>query len=74
MAFPPDGAAVDAEGFLMVKVRDGIAPFTWLANGKPMLIGTHDRQSVLEIAGPGFVTLSVIDAKGRSARSRIQLN
>ncbi len=74
VAFPPDGAAVDAEDYLMVKVRDGLAPFTWLVNGKPMLIGTHDRQSVLEIDGPGFMTLSVIDAKGRSAQSRIQVN
>ncbi len=74
VAFPPDGTEVDAEGFLMVKVRDGIAPFTWLANGKPMLIATHDRQSVLKISGPGFLTLSVIDARGRSAQSRVRLN
>ncbi|WP_456386401.1 penicillin-binding protein 1C [Profundibacter sp.] len=75
VAFPPDGSSVEVgDGFLVVKVRDGIAPFTWLANGKPFEVATYDRQSLLEIAGPGFVLLSVIDAKGRSARARISLD
>lgn len=75
VAFPPDGAEVEQSGgFLVVKVRDGIAPFTWLANGKPFAVATYERQSVLETQGPGFITLSVIDAKGRSARAEIRLN
>lgn len=75
VAFPPDGSTVSvADGFLVVKVRDGAAPFTWLANGKPFEIGTYERQSVLETAGVGFVTLSVIDAEGRSARANISLD
>ena len=75
VAFPPDGSIVQVDGdFLVVKVRDGVAPFTWIANGKPLVIATHDRQSVLEISGPGFVSLSVIDAKGRSAKAQIELN
>ena len=75
VAFPPDGSSVDVtDGYLVVKVRDGIAPFTWLANGKPFEVATYDRQSLLEIAGPGFVLLSVIDAKGRSARAKISLD
>lgn len=75
VAFPPDGSSVEvADGFLVVKVRDGIAPFTWLANGKPFDVATYERQSVLENVGRGFITLSVIDAKGRSARASISLN
>ncbi len=75
VAFPPDGAAVEvSDGLLVVKVRDGIAPFTWLANGKPFDVATYERQSVLEITGPGFVSLSVIDAKGRAARAQIRLD
>ena len=35
---------------------------------------SHDRDSLLELRGPGFVTLSVIDARGRSARSTIRLD
>ena len=75
VAFPPDGSTVDVgDGFLVVKVRDGVAPFTWLANGKPFEIGTYERQSVLEKVGAGFITLSVIDAEGRSARANISLH
>ena len=75
VAFPPDGSEVEADGgFLVVKVRDGVAPFTWLANGKPFAVATYDRQSVLETGGAGFITLSVIDAKGRSARAEIRLD
>ena len=32
IAFPPDGAVVEGAA-LMVRVRDGAGPFTWLANG-----------------------------------------
>jgi len=75
LAFPPDGARVDIDGqALVVKVRDGMPPFTWLADGLPVLTRSYDRAAMLKIIGPGFVTLSVIDAKGRSARSRIQLD
>lgn len=75
VAFPPDGSSVEiGDGFLVVKVRDGVAPFTWLANGKPFEIATFERQSILEDLGAGFITLSVIDAKGRSARANISLH
>lgn len=74
VAFPPDGSSVElGDGFLVVKVRDGVAPFTWLANGKPFEVATYERQSVLEDVGEGFLTLSVVDAKGRSARVNISL-
>lgn len=74
VAFPPDGASLEAQdGFLVVKVRDGVAPFTWLANGKPFVVATYERQSVLESTTAGFLTLSVIDAEGRSARANVSL-
>jgi len=75
LAFPPDGATIEAvSGDIVVKVRDGRPPFTWLANGMPVLTQSHDRATVIEGQGPGFMTLSVIDAEGRSARSRIRLD
>lgn len=74
LAFPPDGAVVETGGApLVVKVAEGRPPFTWLANGAPILIGARDRQAELVLPGPGFVTLSVIDAEGRAARARIEL-
>jgi len=75
LAFPPDGARVDlTDHALAVKVRDGLPPFTWLADGLPVLTRSYDRATVINLAGTGFVTLSVIDSQGRSARSRVRLD
>jgi penicillin-binding protein 1C len=74
VAFPPDGAEVELlpEG-LMVQVSGGTAPFTWLANGAPILGAQQDTTAMLPALGRGFITLSVIDAEGRSARTRVRL-
>lgn len=73
LAFPPDGAEVEAKEGLLLKVRDGTPPFTWLANGAPIVLGTRDRESVLDGPGAGFMDLSVIDSEGRAARASIRL-
>ena len=74
VAFPPDGAAVELlpDG-LLVRVRGGVAPFTWLADGVPLATAMTTRETMLTLPGPGFVTLSVIDAGGRSARATVQV-
>lgn len=74
VAFPPDGAEVEllAAG-LKVKVAGGTAPFTWLADGVPVVVGSDAREAMLAMPGAGFVTLSVIDAEGRSDRVQVQL-
>ncbi len=74
VAFPPDGAEVEllASG-LKVRVTGGTAPFTWLADGVPVIVGMDGREAMLALPGTGFVTLSVIDAEGRSARSQVQV-
>ena len=74
VAFPPDGSEVELlpEG-LLVRVRGGTAPFTWLANGVPVAVSFAGRETILNSLGLGFVTLSVIDAAGRSARTKVRL-
>lgn len=74
VAFPPDGAEVERmpDG-VMVRVEGGRAPFTWLADGAPLVTGERAREVVLPLTGAGFTTLSVIDAEGRSARARVRL-
>ncbi len=74
IGFPPDGAEVELlpEG-LMVRVEGGTAPFTWLANGAPVVSADRAREKLLADLGRGFVTLSVIDADGRSARASVRL-
>lgn len=74
VTFPPDGAEVELlSGSLKVKVQGGTAPFTWLADGAPVVTGLRTREAMLDLGGSGFVTLSVIDAEGRSARTSIRL-
>ena len=74
VAFPPDGAEVELlpDG-LMVRVRGGTAPFTWLVDGAPVAVSMRGREAMLGDLGRGFVTVSVIDATGRSARSQVRL-
>lgn len=71
IAFPPDGAVIEGP-LLAARVEAGTAPFTWLANGKPVGQG-RDRQITLPDLGAGYSSLTVIDAEGRSAAATINL-
>ncbi len=74
VAFPPDGAEVELlPAGLKVRVTGGTAPFTWLADGVPVVVGMDARETMLALPGEGFVTLSVIDARGRSARTSVRV-
>jgi penicillin-binding protein 1C len=74
VAFPPDGAAIEAAASgLTVKVRDGLPPFLWMANGAPAAVGQRNRETALTLGGQGFYRLSVTDAAGRSAAVSITL-
>ena len=74
VAFPPDGAEVELlPTGLKVRVSGGTAPFTWLADGVPLVVALDARETMLALPGAGFMTLSVIDAKGRSARAKVQV-
>ena len=74
VTFPPEGAEVERlDGQLLVKLRGGTAPFTLMADGVPLRTGLRGREAMLAMPGAGFVTLSVIDAEGRSSRVRLRL-
>jgi penicillin-binding protein 1C len=72
IAYPADGTDVDlglAAGLdspLVIKVRNGVPPFTFFANGAPFGRSAFARQNAWQPDGPGYVTLSVVDAEGRS--------
>lgn len=73
IAFPPDRSVVEGAGMgLIARVRDGAPPFTWLANGRPVAT-SRSREVELPDPGPGFSTLTVIDAAGHSARATFEL-
>ncbi len=74
VAFPPDGAALfPMDGQVLARVERGQAPFTWFANGTPILRQSHEREAQLALDGPGFVTLSVVDGQGLAARVQVEL-
>ncbi len=74
LTFPPDGSVIELlDGAVMARVQGGIAPFTWMADGVPLLVQDRARQTMLALPGVGFVTLSVIDAEGRSARAKVRV-
>nr|MCU0803232.1 hypothetical protein [Paracoccaceae bacterium] len=58
---------------LKVRVAGGTGPFTWMADGVPVSVATDAREAMLALPGSGFVTLSVIDAEGRSARATVRI-
>lgn len=73
IAFPPDGARIEPGPALALKVRGGTPPFTWLANGAPVALAERSRETALPGPGAGFLTLSVIDARGQSATATVTL-
>ncbi len=74
IAYPLNGVAVDLgiaagdPGPLVIKVRNGAPPFTFFANDMPIARPPFARSETWQPDGPGFVTLSVVDARGRSDR------
>jgi len=63
-----------ADGPLTVKLRGGVAPFTLLADGRPVVAGMQLREFVIPNPGLGFSTLVVVDGKGRSDRVSVRLD
>lgn len=79
IAFPPDGARVDlleggATAAMALKALGGVPPFTWLADGVPVVIMEARRESLWESPARGFARLSVIDAKGATATSMVRVD
>jgi penicillin-binding protein 1C len=69
--FPPDGSrlelATSGAGTpepVAVKVQGGVEPLTVLVNGVPFRAATGRRTLFFDPGGPGFVRLTVMDARG----------
>ncbi len=78
IVFPPDGAVVPLpeaharDAALQFKADGGRGPLTWLVNGA--LLGSFDRfaPALFTPSGEGLARVTVVDADGRSATSRIR--
>ncbi|MEO0371343.1 MAG: penicillin-binding protein 1C [Pseudomonadota bacterium] len=75
LIFPRAGTRLPLDhGDLAVKLRDGTPPFTWLANGTPVITGAHRREETLRNVQKGYSTLTVIDAEGRADRVTVWID
>ncbi|MGE0005141.1 MAG: penicillin-binding protein 1C [Parvibaculaceae bacterium] len=79
ISFPPEGARVDLAGAggdigLALKAMGGAPPFTWFADGVPIVIGEPRRETAWEKPAKGFARLSVIDARGRTASVQVRVD
>ncbi len=80
IAFPPDGAEVDlglsdarAEADLVLKLKGGAPPFSWIINGEAVLPAQYEREMLWAVKSGGFMSVSVVDSLGRAARTRFFL-
>ncbi|HEY2229053.1 MAG TPA: penicillin-binding protein 1C [Xanthobacteraceae bacterium] len=78
--FPPDGArlelAKEPDGKpdpIALKVSGGTGPLTVLVNGMPLPAAPGRRTLFFEPEGPGFVRLTVMDAKGATDSVMVRL-
>lgn len=81
ISFPPDDARIDlsegegeGEAALALKAMGGAPPFTWFADGLPIVIGAARRETSWDRPGRGFARLSVIDARGHTASVQVRLD
>ena len=73
--YPPDGAVVAWNGGGMsLEAAGGSAPLHWLVDGRPLPQTPPHRPVYWQPRDVGFVRLTVIDAKGRSARATVRLS
>jgi penicillin-binding protein 1C len=67
--FPPDGARLEMTGgarpdAMPLKISGGVAPLTVMVNGVPLPAPEGRRTLFFAPDGPGFVRLTVMDARG----------
>jgi penicillin-binding protein 1C len=71
--FPPDGARIEMAGGqkdgqaqepVVLKLAGGAAPLTFMVNGVPQVPQGGRRTLFFQPDGPGFVRLTVMDARG----------
>lgn len=75
LIFPPSGAQLLVSGGeVTLKLRGGVAPFTVLANGRPVASGLHHHEFEIPYPGKGYSTLVVVDTAGLSDRVTIRLD
>ncbi|GEO80391.1 penicillin-binding protein 1C [Pararhodospirillum oryzae] len=76
VVFPPDGTTVDLgtdADALVLSARGGQRPLVWLVDGRPLVSAAYARETRWSPSGPGQITVTVIDARGRADTARVWL-
>lgn len=76
IAFPPDGAVVEfnaKDPGLILRADGGSRPLRWVIDGTPLPATDLYAQTEWAPKGEGFTRVTVIDADGRAATSKIRL-
>jgi len=74
--FPPDGSRLELTGageHVALKIAGGHAPLTVMVNGVPLAALDGQRTLFFQPDGPGFVRLTVMDARGASDSVTVRL-
>jgi penicillin-binding protein 1C len=77
--YPPNGARIElamSDGKLdpvALKVAGGAGPLTVMANGVPVAAQAGQRTLLVDPDGPGFLRLTVMDAKGSTDSVMVRL-
>jgi penicillin-binding protein 1C len=76
--FPPNGARLELEGGaapdpLAVKIAGGRGPLTVMVNGAPITVDRGQHTVFFKPDGPGFVRLTVMDARGLTDSVMVRL-
>ena len=81
LAYPPEGATLELApasagdaAQLVAKLERGTPPFTWMINRRVIDWDGFARNLVWPVSEPGFVTVTVLDAAGSSARATVRLH
>lgn len=74
--FPQNGAelfADNAERGFALAARGGAAGYRWYVNGDPVARDSLGRRSIWTPGSPGFYDVTVVDAAGRTAKSKVRI-
>ncbi|MFI4975180.1 MAG: penicillin-binding protein 1C [Caulobacterales bacterium] len=77
LIFPPDGALVQAQGYGPASrgfvLAAGGDRLDWYVDGAPVARDPVSGQPIWRPGGPGFYRITVVDAEGRRAQSRVRV-
>lgn len=73
LLFPPPDAVLSGDGPITLRAMGGRRPLTFMVDGAPLPAEPARRQTGWQPPGPGFYTLTVLDADGSAARAPVRI-